>query len=404
MKFKIFYSICLIVYLLYPFVFLYDQITLRHIVSITLLIWLIVTDSIKMDSFLWAFLVFVFFYGVSSAITGYTSVFINKLFGTYVSCMAIYCATKQMILKYEATSWIINTLLIIAVLDAVVTIGQFFNLPFAKYITDTLGVTNTLEYEWQSYEHFGGALMGRTASGLIGSVLNGYFLSAATLLALYNKKGSSSIANWLLCIFLFLAVFFTQERTGFYAASIGIIFYALYCLKKNPISIVFLLVLVIPLLYYSRSFFELINYEDTRYGILGTDLGGRSELSASSLNYLLKNPLGGAMEYIGEGNREPHNFIANALLYGGIFGGIVITIYIFYQVFICLGICVEKFRHNSYGLLTMLFASAYIIYTLNSSFHNPSLPTGSEMFYVWWGGVIALKQIDSQSDSLMNNS
>ncbi len=395
MKFKVFYSICIIVCLLYPFVYIVGQVTLRHVVSLLLFLWLFLSRNFKMDGFLRVLLIFLFCYGLSSVITGYTEVFFNKLLGTYCSCIALYCATKVMILKFNSANWIVGTILIIAILDAIVTIGQFFNIAIAKDITDFLGVNNTLEYEWESYERNAGAILGSTASGLLGSVLNGYFLSAATIIALYNKNGTASIKNWILCLFLLVATFLSQERTGFYAAVLGIIGYVMISLKNRPSSFYIYIIIFLAIVFFGGNFLDIINIENTRYGILGNDLGGRRELSASSWNYVLSNPLGGAMEFFASGNREPHNFIANAILYGGLIGGTIIIGYIIYQLVICLKILFERFKFKKYGLLTCVFALSYIIYTINSAFHNPSLPTGSEMFYVWWGCIAALSYIDT---------
>lgn len=390
--FQIFYSILLVVGLLYQFIYVTGTVSIKHLCFLIMFFWLVKMKEIKVSGSFWLFVIYLGCFGLSCLYTGYGSVYVNKLFGTYLGCLVLYCSTKTMISKYNAIGYIIYTLLVIAVVDSIVTIGQFYNNPIASTIFNILNVSSNLEADMlEKYESSGGAISGLTAGGLLGGLQNGYFLSAALLLAFYNKEGEIKIYNWILGGVIYLGLFFTQERAGFYFGTIILLLYIFLNTsrnKKNIITIlfigVFLLILGDDLLY------RFVDFENTRYGILESDMGGRSNLSAGSWDYVLSHPFGGAYSFFARGNRMPHNFIANSFLYGGILGGFFIMLLIFGQIWKSIRIYIDTIKKNTYSLTLIMFILLYLVYTLNSGFHNPCLATGTELFFVWWGCVEAL--------------
>lgn len=391
MKFKFFYILFFITSLFYPFAYVVGPISVRHIMAAIMLVWLIVIKEFRMDKFLWGYSFFLLLYGLSSILTGFGGEFLSKLLGTYLACVTFYMSTKTMIVKYNALKWIIVAILAVACIDALVTIGQFFNNPIAKGVTLLLRVQNVDDILWEKYDS-GGALGGVAAAGLLGDIQNGYFLSAAVILSLLNiSSGKIRIINWLLFVYLFFALFVTQERSGLLFGAFSCFIYIVINTRFHRRNIIIILAAIIFALYYGGSYIgNLIDIDNTRYGMLGSDMGGRSELSQGVWQYLLHNPLGGALEFFAEGNREPHNFMANSFLYGGIFGGVILMAIILWQMIVVFRIVYNSAFKIPYSSVLVVFSLMYFAYTGSSAFHNLSLPTGCEMFFIIWGVVSAL--------------
>lgn len=401
MKFKIYYCIFLIICLFYPFLYVYEAISIRHIAAVVMIVWLIMIGEFKIDKFVKIFCIFLFFYGLSSIVTGFGSEYINKLFGTYLSCIAFYMSTKTMIIKYDSLKWVVYLILCIAIVDAIVTIGQFFNNPIARGVTLLLRVQNVDELLWEKYES-GGGLMGVAAGGLLGDIENGYFLSAATILSLFNmKNGKIGIINWALFIFLFFALFATQERAGLGMGVLCCGTYIFINTKEYRSNIWIIALFVVFAVYFGGQYLSsIVDIDSTRYGLEGSDMGGRKELSSGAWSYILSNPLGGAFDFFAKGNREPHNFIANSFLYGGILGGLVVIAIIFSQLVRITKIIVKSFRSHKYSYSIVVFSLMYLAYTGNSAFHNLSLATGADMFFLLWGAIVGLSISETSKGEL----
>ena len=234
--------------------------------------------------------------------------------------------------------------------------------------------------------------MGVAAGGLLGDIENGYFLSAATILSLLNiKNGKIGIINWALFIFLFFALFATQERAGLGMGVLCCGTYIFINTKENRSNIWAIALFVVFAVYFGGQYFSsIIDIDTTRYGLEGSDMGGRKELSSGAWSYILSNPLGGAFDFFAKGNREPHNFIANSFLYGGILGGLVVIAIIFSQLVRITRIVVKSLSSHKYSYSIVVFSLMYLAYTGNSAFHNLSLVTGSDMFFLLWGAIVGL--------------
>jgi O-antigen ligase len=126
----------------------------------------------------------------------------------------------------------------------------------------------------------------------------------------------------------------------------------------------------------------------------GFDIQNRDEYHNAAWSYLFNNPFGGTFEFSAAGNGLPHNFFLNALLCGGILGGIILIWLLIIQI--------KKIW--PYILPTSKFSNAegafvwgllYIDYTLNSMLHNISIASGAFLFFVWWAAFLALASIDT---------
>ena len=390
MLFKIIYVIFLVACFFYPFEYVVEPVAIRHIVAFVLLLLLIEKKQVKFDGLLWAFVAYLFFFVISSFFTGYLVSFLPTLVGTYITCIVMYLSTKMM-MKENAGSWILYTLLIIAMVDSVVTIAQFFNHPIAKNIADLLRISLIDEEAWDRYDTYGGGMGGIVAGGLLRGVKNGYYLCAAVIFSLINKENRVKLINIICCIIVFVALFVTQERAAFY---LGIICLASYYMinvlnqKKKGILVFVISILIVSLLFsYGRSFFE---FNETRYAILGSESAGREVFWNNAFNYVWMNPLGGSYDYYAHGGYPPHNFIPNSYLNGGLIGGTIIVVLVFVQIFVCVKVLYEAGFKKKHTMLVVSLALIYLGYTGNSCFHNLCLSTGDETAFMWWAIFISL--------------
>lgn len=395
MRFKILYVLFLIVSIMFSRFILFGPISLRHALTIVMFVYCIAIGEFKNDRFTKWYIVFLVFYTLSNIITGYTSEVLMKLFGTYFSVMVLYMSTKVMVQKYEGLNWIIFTLLAIAVIDSVVTIGQFYNNPIAKTISVFMRGDDFNEGLYEYYERRMD-LHGVSAAGVLGAVLNGYFLSAVCILGLYNKSGKLRINNWAMFMFLAFALFLVQERSGLYFGLFCAFIYMFLTTvgsKKSSFS----LLLILPIIFFliTRYGSSLVNFNDTRYITQAMDRGGREGLAAGGWSFIEHHPLGGIMEFHALGNRDSHNLVTNAFLFGGIFGGIVVLLVIITQLWLIIKILYKSYQQHCYSFGLIAFSLMYLDFTLNSFFHNASLVTGNAFFFIAWGVVIPLYEKES---------
>ena len=394
--FKIAYVIYIVICLLYSQNIVFASVSVRHIMTIIMFLLCIRSQGFRLDVFLKCFLIYLFFYALSNIVTGHLPELLMKLAGTYLAAIVIYMSTKIIVQQYDGSGWVVSTLLVIAILNALVTIFQFYGNPLALSITDVLRIENLDEKTWETYERFD-TLHGRAVGGLVGAVNNGYFLSAASVLALYNKNNKIKILNWILCVFLFFALFLVQERAGLFSAAICLVLFVIISSfeKKSIVSIVVFFIIALLLVIYGSRF---MSVEEMRYSTEGFDVGGRSTFSARGWDFVKDYPLGGEIEFHTLGIMDPHNVFTNSYIFGGLFGGTIVFLIILFQLFIILKISIESFVYKTHNNLLLTFSLLYLTYTMNSFFHNPSLPAGSPMFFVLWGMVASLRENEMIDD------
>lgn len=361
--------------------------------TIVMLIMLVNVGNIKLDRFLKYYFIYLFFYILSNVLTGYVGELIMKLVGTYLAAITLYLSTKKMVLKFNAGIWVIYTILTVAIFDAIITIGQFYGNPIALTIPDLVGINNLKEETMDSYLRLG-VLHGKVVGGIVGEVYNGYFLCAASVLALYNNSNKIKIINWALCLFLLFSLFLVQERSGLYFGLFCVVIYILINSNNKRHSFANLILFGLILVLVAWKVSGLVSFDEMRYNELGLDEGGRNELAAETWDFIAHNLFGGEMFYHSLRIRDPHNVLANSFLFGGIIGGTIVFIIIIVQIFMIVKILREAFLNKMYNSSKVIFALLYLTYTLNSFFHNPSLPAGVAMFFVCWGMVVSNLELE----------
>lgn len=389
MKFKIAYGLYLIVCLLYPVLPVFGPISLRHILTLIMLVWCIAENSFAFDRFLKWFCVFLLFSALGPIVSGYAAPFFSRLFGTYLAAIVIYMSTKIVIKKYNGSKWILSVIFVVAILNSIVAIGQFYGSPIATTLPLTLRISMSEEMIefYENTEDFHGRYVG----GILGIVASGYFLSSSCILSLYNSKGKIKIYNWLLFAFLVFALFLVQERSGLIAAILCVFIYLMVSVANNGKTIFSLIAaVIIAAVFISYYGGQLINVNEMRYVSEGFDNSNRVYILSVAWRVFLSNPMGGIDAFHARGVMDPHMVFVNAFLYGGIFGGIIVIGIIFSQIIKVLRVLLESFRWKKHSSILVVFSIAYFCHTINSFFHNPSLVSGDVMFFVFWGAIIAL--------------
>lgn len=400
MKFKIAYFIYLVISLFYGVVPIYGAITLRHIFTVLMLVVCFYEGGLKLDKFLKWYLVFMFFYVMIEIDTGYTSTVVNRVLGTYLASIALYLATKIMVKKYDGGALVIIALVGLALINSIVAIGQFLDSSIAETIPEILHIkipegdtTELFEAEITQKEY---------VSGLMGIVISGYFLSATCVLALYNRRGRIAVYNWIAFAVIFVALVFVQERSGLAAGAVcTFLFLSIVSIRFRSNMLTIGLVIVIAVYLINRYGSQFVSFEDLRYTSMGMEDDNRIEHALNALKWVWHNPYGGASFYYDSGGYYPHNVFANALLYGGVFGGTVVIGILMVQLVKIGQVCLSYIQGKTKSVLLVVSCMAYLCYTINSFFHNFSLVLGGEMIFLLWAMISSL--LDKEGEACDNS-
>ena len=119
----------------------------------------------------------------------------------------------------------------------------------------------------------------------------------------------------------------------------------------------------------------------------------RERLLRNGLNFVADNTMwGGPLAYMDANAGLPsHNFILNALIYGGLFGGIILIV-LFAKILIkAIRLVFNKYKRNSSSFFC---AIALICFLLQGMFHNESLITGSTLLFVLFSLMLTSDKLE----------
>ena len=368
--------------------------TVRNIMTVIMFAFCMKEKYYTIDKYFILYICFMFFFLVSSTISGDIAPALKKFVAYYFVCYVAYQSTKCMIMKYKAETVIINTLLLVGVIDAIVTMGQFFGNPYAIAIFEVLGA-KTASVDILTQYASKGTLAGVVVPGLVGGVENGYLLSGMCALAFYNKKAEIKLYNLALVLFFLTALLMVQERTGLVVAALIIAHMLIKYLRKK-INLWVVLAFVLVCVYALPIVSGYVSSDQFRFGNLEGSYEARTDFINQAFEFLRSNPCGSIYEYGRTYEFPPHNFILNAFVYAGLFGAPFILLLVIIQL---AHICPILFKRISIdNQFVLLFGYVYVAYTLNSLTHNASLVTGDPMFWISWAFVVCyrLKENDKQ--------
>ena len=398
MWFKILYVLFLVCQLLYGSYYIGGLVTPRQLMTVVMFIVCYKMNMIKFDKYIKLYIVFLVFYGMSSALTGYLGMFFRQFVGYYIVAYVAYQSTKILINKYRAENLIFYTFCGIGLFDAVITIGQYWFLPWVDRIVDFFSFVGSRGLE--ELQEDNDSLEGVAVPGIVGDVMNGYFLPVVCIFLWYNRFVIFKLRIFVLWFIAALGLSYVQQRTGF-ATGIMASLYILYKILSYRMGIaskciffVFAVVIITIGLSYG---FDYIAESESRYA-LGTDMSTRSRLYSKCFNYMLANPLGGIFE-CAEKIGMPHNLFLNAFIYGGYIGGLFVLYIIFDQLKICVRTLVRINVKEQFALLLMVLA--WFSFLICSFAHNLSVVTGDVHVWIFWAAIMCL--ID-RGNKVVNNS
>lgn len=379
MLFSIFYSIFIFSIVVLGGVYLVGPFTVRHIAVLCMFFFILIKRKhLPMEKTMFAYILFVVVFGISSISYGFTDEFYKTLIANYLVCYITYCATVYNIETQKTISSFIYTFIIIGILSGILVIFQYYNVYWAFLIPDMLRTFT--EEDGIQLQLNGDTISGQSLPGLFNRVDNGYYLAIATILSTYIYSKVKKLTSLSIWGFLLVSLYMVQQRAALF---IGVSMSLIFLLKEIParqkrIIILFVIIATIVILTDDYNVFSL--FEDSRYSKM-VDVGTREDLWDISINYI-SNHLFDANAFAFSKQHPDvaaHNLFLNAFLTSGIFGALLI---IYILIILCsrswvLVKCRNKVK-SEYYLTTM----GFVAFNFISLTHNNSVVNGNVVFWI----------------------
>lgn len=418
-SFKGLYVAFVIAVVFYGQVRLMFGLTPRHIAIVVMLIACMKQQGVPfpMGRIMKTYLVFILTFLISATVTGYLD---KVLITYYIAAFVGYWATKILIVKYKDSHLLLNTIIILGVLNAIVTIGQTFGLQFSDQIVSALHLKLPEKYVNVIDASEGeNKMLLLTRPGLFANaVYNGYFLMTAGIASLFLLTHKFSLWRLIPWIIIFMGCICVQERGPIILLAVfsAFAFFRTLFIKRN--AYIFLMIVFGLLVYYitgavasilpvgsmdpGRSRSSIVIYDDndesesdnwanisritkeSRFADVGLKDAGRENIYSQTIDYIMDHPfIGGTHRLRAQYGIYPHNLFLLAFVYGGIIGGVTILLILFWQIKPLWRVLRRKIADTN---PVCFFAGlAYVAYTLNSLVHNRSIVTGDEVIWMLWG-------------------
>lgn len=345
-------------------------------------------------SYIYWYIAFILVMALAFLITGEFFVFgfIKFILANHLVCIVTYFAIGLYITDYNKLKGVTKVLVGIMFFTSIITILQYYNNPigwnFARAFS-TSRMSETLSDKLLRFSEESSMLGHSYAMGIFDFAFsNAMFIASTSVLSLYwalRKQEKGGIRLWYLFVFLvgLMGCFATQQRAAFYCLVIisGVIIWENI---KNPIFRVILLGFILLVLVYSNTsspFFE--NEELGRMSAIGNfEKDSRYMMWQNAIRFIGHNVFGGPLAFILINNNMPaHNFIFNAFIYGGLFGGTIVII-LFIKMLAQIFKSIKKRNLSTSKYLSSLYALELLIFFICGMFHNSSLVFGSVLIFV----------------------
>lgn len=278
----------------------------------------------------------------------------------------------------------VYTLLAMGLLNSLVTIGQFFYIPFFRQLPETLHIS--IDADFLINQELERDLLGLTIPGLmINTVTNGYFTMVVAILYAYVSKQKINVLVIIPWLITMAASYFVQERGPFYIAlafSVYLLFIKIKVTTSTLKKFLYFCVFTVVIIYGISKLYPFLLEGGSRFA-LGTDAVNRDVLFHKSFEFISENLLFGGFYKLLDSGVTAHNLILNALIYGGIFGALFIFSLLYQQFKEIVKIYTRGISIDNYQ--NLVIGSVFIAYTLNSFIHNLSIVTGDALIWVIWG-------------------
>lgn len=400
MRFKIAYIVFLISIIFYTNIKVVGPLTPRHIMSIMMFVICILEDNrVFLDKYFRWYLLFIFCFGFSSLWTYFLSDFLKFLLAYFFVAYVAYWATMILIKKYNGTTVLVNTFVVFGLLNALTTIGQFFEIDIFNRIPEIMRI-NVSEDFFELAEETD-EFVGRSLPGLFSAaVQNGYFGMTATLLALWYQNKRFSLIRlipWGICM---IGLYVTQQRAPFFITS-ALSFFILFKVlgkERDGLTPILRLAFVVGIILGVFFLWGYISSSEIRY-VQGFQDRSRSGIIRKVMEYLSQHVLfGGRFHSQSLGIRPPHNLFLNAWLYGGVLGFIAVAVITVKQVVAVVKQVLSENAMDEYEYVSTILGLTFLAYTGNAMVHNQSIVTGDSVIWILWGAFISQVTLDDEEE------
>ena len=350
------------------------------------------------------YVAFLLFMTISCLANGeiYEMNYLNLLLGSYLIPLVVYYATLYYVRDEKAIKKVVVILGAIVIVDSIVTILQFYNNPIGWVTAAMFHGGNVAEWQENVINRFASAdsMIGNSYQvGIFAyGFINAAFLCSIPFLFLYpvfnSKNGQYHWFLKLFCLAAFsiglIACFMTQQRAAFIGMCLLLVYLLVKFNKNKVLTYVIIIVGIIII-----SFNGLSSLQSDSLGRVSSFDGmandSRYSIWTRTVDYLFQHPLWGG--HIGLGI-DPHNLFLNAFVYGGFFGGVVMSFLVLSFSLDSLKIIVKK--ASSFRIFA---AGALLVYTFSGLFHNVSIVDGSDLAFLF----LALLSLDNSKYSVLSN-
>lgn len=325
---------------------------------------------------------------------------IKVLLAFHLVCIVSYYAVRYYV-NSNNTINIVSIILITAViLNSVVTILQYTGNPLGWGINLAItGARNEMIVGYSDSVAEGETMLGlaRTPGLLDSAVANGMFISSLGIIPFIYlskiKKEKSKICRaicWCSLGLSSVACFMCQERAAL-MMFVAALLYLLWNQTKSKLIII--IAFLIGAFYLGSTPANNISGLG-RFTDFSVDDDLRSNIWNTAETFISNNLMwGGPLHFLNIAGHFPHNFFFNALIYGGLIGGVFVIV-LFIKI-ITRGI--KSIRRGTTSE-EIVYATALLSYLMQGMLHNASLVTGSVTIFVLLGLMEASKEIKQSQE------
>lgn len=310
--------------------------------------------------------------------------FNKNLLSAYLVCFVTFFAIDRFVNDNDDLQKVIRFLLCIMLINYLVSILQFVGHPSGKMIAllfaNNAGARENLmnDEDIDFSDYFGAGLPVGLFSYVFANALCSSIIGIYSVWGLLDsRKTLFKIFNLAVFMLSIIVGFMLQERATLILLLLVSIFviFRYFNNKKQEIRACFFGVFIIVL------FLSLCHgdYDLGRFSNISMKEDVRGAMWGDVLDFVIENLfLGGPILYSETFPIAPHNFFLNALIYGGLFGGIC-AIYLYVRMTLY---ALRRFFNKKTPLLIVVLAGSVIIYSINCLFHNASIIYGDTMIFI----------------------
>lgn len=380
--------------------FLLGPFSIRVYMTVIMLLYLMFitkASAKKIDKYVVTYIIFVLLMSLSMSMNGEAAEFglLKWVLACHFVCIVAYVATRHFAESNsgEGMRAISIFFLVILLVDSITTIAQYNNIQWGWGLNMMLTAGRNeavADFVSDGASSLDTMIGSARTPGIFGNVVgNAMFLGALGVIPFTLLRGSKFRTKVISVISIALSVvacFMCQERAGLIALLLSI-FYLIFKMTNKKYILVLALLALIPII-------STVNFGAYDLGRF-KDVSIRNDTRESIWNYFgmffSENWLwGGPLKYQLLAGHLPHNFIFNAFVFGGLFGGIAVIL--LFTMIIVRGISNLINKYCSFR--TVVFTVSLLAFLLQGFVHNASLVTGDIEIFLLLGLMVVSESID----------